>query len=74
MGALISPGQFGHAVRCSELQGKYLKMFSDRIEHVETIDQIGSEQLIDLLREIMESGEIDLLEILNTGGFGHELQ
>ena len=56
-------GNFSAAVRCLELMGKYLKMFSDRIEHVQTIEEVPIEKLTQLLREIAESGGIDLLDI-----------
>lgn len=58
---------FSAAVRCLELQGKYLKMFSERIEHVQTIDSASTADLVELLREIVDSGDIDLLELLKSG-------
>lgn len=59
-------GKYSAAVRCLELQGKYLKMFSDRIEHVQSIDSASIEELVELLREIVEEGGIDLLELLHS--------
>ena len=56
--------KYSAAVRCLELQGKYLKMFSDRIEHVQSIDSVTTEDLIRLLREIADSGGIDLANLV----------
>jgi phage terminase small subunit len=60
----MKAGQYGAAVRCSELQGKYLKMFVDRIEHVQTIEDVSDAELVRLLLEIVEVGQIDLIGIL----------
>jgi phage terminase small subunit len=57
-------GNYSAAVRCLELQGKYLKMFSDRIEHVQSIEETTTEELMQLLREISESGGIDLAKLM----------
>ena len=57
-------GNYTAAVRCLELQGKYLKMFSDRIEHVQSIEETSVEELTQLLREIAESGNIDLAKLM----------
>lgn len=59
-----SDGQYASAVRCAELQGKYLKMFTDRIEHVGTIEDVSTEQLLALLREILEGSALDIRGIL----------
>ncbi len=56
--------QYAPAVRCSELQGKYLKMFVDKIEHVQTIEDVSNDELVRLLREIVEVGGIDLIGLL----------
>jgi hypothetical protein len=60
----LSIGQFAPAVRCSELQGKYLKMWVDKIEHVQTIEDVSTDELVRLLHEIAESGQIDLARLL----------
>ena len=60
----LAAGQFAPAVRCSELQGKYLKMWVDKIEHVEAIQDVSTEELVRLLHEIAEAGQIDLVELL----------
>jgi phage terminase small subunit len=52
--------KFGDAIRAAELQGKYLKMFTDRIEHVQNIEDISTDELRHLLVEIMEAGQIDI--------------
>ena len=59
---------YSAAVKCSELQGKYLKMFSDRIEHVQTLEDLSTEKLIELIREIIDAGNIDLLGLLANKG------
>ncbi len=56
--------KYSVAVRCLELQGKYLKMFSDRIEHVQTIEDVTTEGLVQLIREVSESGGLDLIGLL----------
>ncbi len=60
----LAAGQFAPAVRCSELQGKYLKMWVDKIEHVQTIEDVSTEELVRLLHEIAEAGQIDLPGLL----------
>ncbi len=60
----LNARQFAPAVRCSELQGKYLKMWVDKIEHVQTIEDVSTEELVRLLHEIAESGQIDLVRLL----------
>ena len=60
----LKAGQYAPAVRCSELQGKYLKMFVDKIEHVQTLEDVSNEELVRLLREIVEVGGIDLIRLL----------
>ena len=59
-------GKYSVAVRCLELQGKYLKMFSDRIEHVESIEDYSTERLIELIREIVANGGIDFDALLTA--------
>lgn len=56
--------QYASAVRCVELQGKYLGMFSNRIKHSEAIEDISTEKLLELIREIAQAGDIDLLDLL----------
>jgi len=66
----LASKQYAAAVRCSELQGKYLKMFTDRVEHVQTIEDVETVELVRLLRKIAEAGGIDLIELL--GGTADE--
>ena len=51
--AALSEGKYTSAVRCTELQGKFLKMFTDRIEHVRNLDEVSDDDLVALLREFM---------------------
>lgn len=46
-----SKQRYSIAIRCLELQGKYLGMFSNRIEYSETIEDISTEKLVELIRE-----------------------
>ena len=57
-------GKYSAAVRCLELQGKYLKMFLDRIEHVQSIEETSTADLIQLIREITKSGSFDLAKLM----------
>ena len=43
----MASGHYSAAVRCLELQGKYLKMFSDKIEHVQTIEEFSTDELVE---------------------------
>jgi len=61
----LADSHYSAAVRCLELQGKYLKMFTDKIEHVQTIEETSTEDLIQLLREIAKSGGLDLDQLLS---------
>lgn len=63
-------GQFASATRCTELHGKYLKMFTDRIEHVASIEDVSTDQLTTLLREIAERSNIDFSGILAGNAAG----
>jgi hypothetical protein len=60
--------QYSPAAKCAELHGKYLKMFTDRIEHVSTIEDVSTEELIHLLKEVVEAGSIDLAELITRHG------
>ena len=60
----MASGHYSAAVRCLELQGKYLKMFSDKIEHVQTIEEFSTDELVEILREVNQSGNLDLGRLL----------
>ena len=60
--------QYNAAARCSEHQGKYLKMFTDRIEHVQTIEDVSTEALVDVMRELAGVAGIDLAGIFKSNG------
>ena len=57
-------GRYSAAVRCVELQGKYLKMFTDKVEHDQTIDKVSTGELVQLIRELAESGGVDLGQLI----------
>ncbi len=64
MAKAMADGRYAAAVRCVELQGKYLGMFTDRVKHDQTLDEVSTGELVQLIREIAESGEIDLGELI----------
>ncbi len=66
-GNAFEAGKYSAAVRCVELQGKYLGMFSNCIEHSEAIEDISTEKLVELIRELAEAGDIDLFGLLAQG-------
>lgn len=65
--------QYAVAAKCVELHGKYLKMFTERIEHVQTIEDVSTEQLVMLLREIVQAGNLDLHRLLEGNAADHGL-
>ncbi len=68
----IDRGQLATAARASELHGKYLKMFVDRVEHVRQIDDVTNDELGELLRDV--AGKLDDFNInsifAGSGGAG----
>lgn len=64
----LADGQYASAAKCAELHGKYLKMWTERIEHVQTIEDVSTQELVRLAREIMEAGGIDLVRLLAGDG------
>ena len=63
-------GQFAPAVRCAELHGKYLKMWTDKIEHVQDVEDITDAELVRLMEEIARDGGVDLNELFAQHGSG----
>ena len=51
----IQDRQWAAANRASELMGKHLKMFADRVDHVHSIDETTTEDLAALLGELLAS-------------------
>lgn len=64
----IAEKQFAPATRCIELHGKYLKMFTEKIEHVGDITEMSTDDLIRLLHEITEAGNLDLGQLIKSNG------
>lgn len=60
--------QYASAAKCAELHGKYLKMWTERIEHVSTIEDVSDQELVRLLHEIAEKGGIDLNRLIAGDG------
>ena len=56
--------QYASAARCAELEGRYLKMFTDKIEHGQDIEEMSTEELVQLLQEIVDSGGLDLSQLI----------
>lgn len=48
----LSSGQLSVALRCSELQGKYLGMFSDKADHSPKVEEVSLSQLIELANQL----------------------
>ncbi len=64
----LEAGQYASAAKCAELHGKYLKMWTERIEHVSTIEDVSDAELVRLLHEIAEKGGIDLNRLIAGDG------
>lgn len=64
----LEAGRYASAARCAELKGKYLKMFTDRIEHAVDVDDMSLEELKVLLREVTEAGGVNISELIATDG------
>lgn len=65
----IADKQFASAARCVELHGKYLKMFTEKIEHVQQdVMEMSTEDLLLLFREIIEAGNIDIGQLIKING------
>jgi len=47
-------GNYGAALRASELHGKYLRMWLEKIEHVHTLDDVSTEDLFAMAKTLME--------------------
>ena len=67
----LDDGQYAPAARCAELKGRYLKMFTDKIEHVMEIEDMPLDELERLLVELVGSGDVDLGELFARHGSGH---
>lgn len=63
----VKNSQLAAAARAAELQGKYLKMFTDKIEHTQTLEDVSTEDLVRLLSEITENG-LDLNSLIAGNG------
>ncbi len=63
-------GQYAPAVRCAELHGKYLKMWTDKIEHVQDVEDISDGELVRLMEEIARDGGVDLHKLFTEHGSG----
>lgn len=64
-------GQYAPAVRCAELHGKYLKMWTDKIEHVQDVEDISDAELVRLIEEIAEAGGVNLNKLIAEHGSGN---
>jgi hypothetical protein len=57
----IRDGRYQAALRASDLHGKYLKMWTQKIEHLHTIEDASTEELLALLSRLVKN--IDGLDI-----------
>lgn len=65
----IAEGRFQAALRASDMHGKYLKMWTQKIEHLHTIEDATTEELLVLFRQI--AGNIDGFDLSELiGGDG----
>jgi len=64
----LEDGQYASAAKCAEIHGKYLKMWTERIEHVSSIEDVSDQELVRLLHEIAEKGGIDLNRLIAGNG------
>lgn len=63
----IRDGNHLAALRASELHGKHLKMFADKIEHLHTVDNVSTDALVELAKTL--AGKVDgFNHALNAGG------
>ncbi len=62
----LREGKFSAALKASELHGKYLKMFIDRVEHVHTLDDVSTEDLMALATRL--AGRIDGFDLNGSPG------
>ena len=59
----LEAGNYSAAVKCSELQGKHLKMFTERVEHMTPLENLTTDDLLGLIAEIAEKCDVDLYRI-----------
>jgi hypothetical protein len=57
----VKEGKYHTALRASELHGKYLKLFADRVEHVHSIEDVTTQDLIEMAQQLAE--KVDGLSI-----------
>lgn len=62
----LQAGNHAAALRASELHGKYLTMWVERIEHVHTIDEVSTEDLVALAQRLTE--RVDGLDFSRSPG------
>lgn len=60
----IRDGKWSAALRASELQGKFLGMFSGRIDPVQAIEGVSTEDLVERLGKIVRRGDVKLNRLL----------
>lgn len=56
--------------RFTEQQGKFMKMFADRVEHVHAIEDVDTDVLVAKMREL--TGKVDGLDSILAGGHASE--
>ena len=63
----IRDGQWAAANKATELMGKHLKMFADRVDHVHSIDETTTEDLAALLGELVSNIDDEHIRAAITG-------
>ena len=67
----LEAAKYAPAARCAELLGKYLSMWTDKIEHVVDYEDMTTEDLVRLLNQVTEAGGVDLGKLLAEHGSSH---
>jgi hypothetical protein len=62
----LEKGDLSTALKASELHGKYLKLFSERLEVVHSVEDVEDDVLVAMANELM--GKIDGLNHAGTAG------
>lgn len=67
--AAVRDADYSAALRASDLHGKYLKMWTQKIEHLHTIEDASTEELLTLLSQIVGNIDgVDLTRLLGGDG------
>ena len=62
----IADKQYSVAAKCSEMHGKYLAMWTDKIERIHTVETVSVPDLVEIAMRL--SGKIDGINIVGGSG------